>query len=48
MDANTLLDRVRLENRLADKPGAKLELAPARMRKDGIRERAVREAVLSF
>jgi hypothetical protein len=40
-----LLDRVRLENRPADKLGAKVELAPARMLKGGIRERAVREAV---
>ena len=37
-----MLDRIRLENRLADKLGAKVELAPARMLKDGIRERAVR------
>ncbi len=44
----SLLDRARLENRLADMLGAKVELAPARMLKDGIRERAVREAVLAF
>jgi predicted nucleotidyltransferase len=44
----SLLDRVRLENRLADMLGAKVDLAPARMLKDGVRERAVREAVLAF
>ena len=44
----SLLDRARLENRLADMLGAKVDLAPARMLKDGIRERAVREAVLAF
>ena len=44
----SLLDRVRLENRLADMLGAKVDLAPAPMLKDGIRERAVREAVLAF
>jgi predicted nucleotidyltransferase len=44
----SLLDRVRLENRLADMLGVKVDLAPARMLKDGIRERAVREAVLAF
>ena len=43
-----MLDRVRLENRLADMLGVKVDLAPARMLKDGIRERAVREAVLAF
>ncbi|MFZ1007166.1 MAG: nucleotidyltransferase domain-containing protein [Candidatus Sulfotelmatobacter sp.] len=44
----SLLDRARLENRLADMLGAKVDLAPARMLKDGIRERAVRKAVLAF
>lgn len=44
----SLLDRARLEKRLADMLGAKVDLAPARMLKDGIRERAVREAVLAF
>lgn len=44
----SLLDRVRLENRLADMLGAKVDLAPARTLKDGIRERAAREAVLAF
>lgn len=44
----SLLDRVRLENRLADMLGVKVDLAPARNLKDGIRERAAREAVLAF
>ena len=44
----SLLDMVRLENRLADILGAKVDLAPARALKDGIRERASREAVLAF
>ncbi len=50
-DANreySLLDRVRLENRLADILGTKVDLVPARALKDGIRERAVREAVSAF
>ena len=41
----SLLDRVRLENRLADMLGVKVDLAPARMLKDDVRERAAREAV---
>ena len=44
----SLLDMVRLENRLADILQARVELAPARALKDGIRERASREAVLAF
>ena len=44
----SLLDPVRLENRLADMLGAKVDLAPALTLKDGIRERAAREAVLAF
>jgi hypothetical protein len=44
----SLLDRVRLENRLADMLGVKVDLAPAPMLKDGVRERAAREAVLAF
>jgi predicted nucleotidyltransferase len=39
---------VRLENRLADLLGVKVDLSPARTLKDGIRERAAREAVLAF
>ena len=44
----SLLDMVRLENRLADIMGARVDLTPARAMKDGIRERAAREAVLAF
>jgi predicted nucleotidyltransferase len=44
----SLLDRVRLENRLADLLGVKVDLTPARMLKDGIRESATREAVFAF
>ena len=44
----SLLDRVRLENRHADMLGMEVDLAPARMLKDGIRERATREAVFAF
>ena len=44
----SLLDRVRLENRLADLLGVKVDLSPARMLKEGVRERAAREAVLAF
>ena len=44
----SLLDRVRLENRLADILGAKVDLVPAPALKDGIRERAVREAGSAF
>ena len=44
----SLVDRVRLENRLADMLGTKVDLAPAQMLKDDVRERAAREAVLAF
>jgi predicted nucleotidyltransferase len=44
----SLLDMVGLENRLADILGAPVDLAPAKSLKDGIRERATREAVLAF
>ena len=44
----SLVDRVRLEHRLADMLGVKVDLAPARTLKDGIRERAAREAVVAF
>ncbi len=44
----SLLDRVRLENRLADLLGVPVDLTPAKSLKDGIRERAAREAVLAF
>ena len=43
----SLLDRVRLENRLADLLGVRVDLSPARMLKEGVRERAAREAVLA-
>jgi hypothetical protein len=44
----SLFDRVRLENRLADVLGVKVDLAPALTLKDEIRERAAREALLAF
>ena len=44
----SLLDRVRLENRLADLLGVPVDLTPANSLKEGVRERAVREAVLAF
>ncbi|MCX6589944.1 MAG: nucleotidyltransferase domain-containing protein [Acidobacteria bacterium] len=44
----SLLDRVRLENHLADILGAKVDLVPVRALKDGIRERVVQEAVSAF
>ena len=44
----SLLDMVRLENRLADILGVSVDLAPARAMKDRIRERATRETVLAF
>jgi len=44
----SLLDRVRLEKQLADMLAVKVDLTPARTLKDGIRERATREAVRAF
>jgi predicted nucleotidyltransferase len=44
----SLLDMVGLENRLSDILGVPVDLAPAKSLKDGIRERANREAVLAF
>jgi predicted nucleotidyltransferase len=44
----SLLDMVALENRLADILNMPVDLAPAQSLKDGIRERATREAVLAF
>ena len=44
----SLLDRVHLQNRLADILGVAVDLAPARMLKDEVRERAMNEAVLAF
>jgi predicted nucleotidyltransferase len=44
----SLLDRVRLENRLADLLGMPVDLAPVHALKDRVRERAAREAVFAF
>jgi predicted nucleotidyltransferase len=44
----SILDRVRLENRLSDLLDVKVDLSPARMLKEGVRERAAREAVVAF
>lgn len=44
----SLLDMVRLENRLAEILGVRVDLTAARALKDRIRERATREAVLAF
>ena len=44
----SLLDMVGLENRLADILGVRVDLAPATALRDPVRERATREAVLSF
>jgi len=44
----SLLDMVRMENRLADILGVRVELTSARALKDRVRERVTREAVLAF
>jgi predicted nucleotidyltransferase len=44
----SLLDMVSMENRLADILNMPVDLAPAKSLKDGVRERAIREAVLAF
>jgi predicted nucleotidyltransferase len=44
----SLLDRVHLENRLADILGVPVDLAPTKSLKETVRERATREAVLAF
>lgn len=44
----TLLDMVGLENKLSELLGAPVDLAPAKMLKEQVRERAEREAVLAF
>lgn len=44
----SLLDIVSMENRLADILNMPVDLAPAKSLKDGVRERAIREAVLAF
>jgi uncharacterized protein len=44
----SLLDRVRLERRLAEILGVPVDLAPARTLNDDVRERATHEAMLAF
>lgn len=44
----SLLDRVGLENRLAEMLGARVDLSPAATLKDPVRRKADREAVLAF
>jgi uncharacterized protein len=44
----TLLNLVRIENRLTDILGAKADLALADLMKDAVRFRAGREAILAF
>lgn len=44
----SLLDRVRLQNRLADILGVSVDLAPVRTLKYDLRERAMHEAVIAF
>ena len=44
----SLLDRVRLENRLADLLGVQVDLASAAALRETVKERVVREAVLAF
>lgn len=44
----SLLDRVRMERRLAEILGAPVDLAPVRTLKDEVRERAASEALLAF
>jgi hypothetical protein len=44
----TLLSMVRLENRLSDLLGVKVDLSPANSMKEAVRVRAVREAIHAF
>jgi predicted nucleotidyltransferase len=44
----SILDMVRLENRLTDILGVRADLTSARAMKEGVRERATREAVVAF
>ena len=44
----SLLDMVGLENRLADLLGVAVDLSPAKMLKEPVREKAAREAVFAF
>lgn len=44
----SLIGMVRLENRLADMLGIKVDLTPADSMKESVREQAVREAIVAF
>jgi predicted nucleotidyltransferase len=44
----TLIDMVRLENRLHDLLRMKVDLSPANTLREAVRQRATREAVLAF
>ncbi|HEY6358472.1 MAG TPA: nucleotidyltransferase domain-containing protein [Vicinamibacterales bacterium] len=44
----TLVDMVRLENRLRDLLGVEVDLSPATTLREGVRRRAAREAVVAF
>jgi hypothetical protein len=44
----SLVGMARLENRLTDLLGVKVDLSPADAMKDAVRARAVREAILAF
>jgi predicted nucleotidyltransferase len=44
----SLLEMVRLENRIADILGVRVDLTPAKALRSRVRERAAREAVLAF
>jgi uncharacterized protein len=44
----SLLDRVALENQLAEMLGARVDLSPVTTLKDPVRRKADREAVLAF
>ena len=44
----SLLERVALENRLADILGTSVELSPAEALREAVREKAVREALVAF
>ena len=44
----TLIDMVKLENRLRDLLGVKVDLSPSNTLKEPVRRRAEREAVLAF
>jgi predicted nucleotidyltransferase len=44
----TLVDMVRLENRLRDLLGVKVDLSPATTLREGVRRQAAREAVVAF